>query len=429
MLCHPLDLWIQSGFLSEAGFRPALIDAVFEGLSPDQTLGRIAALRPLAALCLVGTYTLKNDIAFLGRLKSTFPDIRLFLSGDAARFSAEIDFHPPAEAEGMLMDFATPGLRDHLAGRASPFLSTERSAVQPPEAETRLSYPFPPASLARRCAYRLPFFSDPRFYSIATSFGCPFGCRYCNTHLLGHRDRPVDEVMGELDHAAALGFQSLYIRDATFMANRKRALRLFRQWHGQAPRFHWICFARADRLDEELVDWAAKCGCRMMMVGVESFDDAWLKEMDRHVVEADLSKTFRALRKRGIRSAAQIMLGMGGRIGDAALYERRLMGLLGRLQPDFTSLNIFSHRPGVPCDAPSLAHVLSRRDAYTRMAARINRRFYLNPRRMIRLARWIESPRQLALVLHTAREMIRTGPTAADPPKNIPAAIHCQTKC
>lgn len=412
LLAAPLDLQVQSGFFHEAGFPLEFVDAVVSGRTEDEALAEARSARPDVVLALAGAYSWRNDAAFLARLKSALPSHRLFLTGDLARFDAARVWSDVPSADGVLRDFASPALRDHLVDARPSGELLLRPALPPsPEiapAAGRLEIPSPAPAVVAKYRYRLPFFARPRCYSILASYGCPFPCRYCNAHLVGFRLRDPGAFAAELRHAAALGLRSLYVRDATFAVNRQWTLELFRAWERERPGFEWICFTRPDLLDEELIERAARLGCRVMMLGVESTDEGWLRDMNRRPAPAQVGETFRRLRREGIRTAAQMMVGVDDATGEADRdYERRLLGFLEHLDPDFVSLNVFTRRPGLVVDHPRLSQVEARRADYEALAARVNRAFYFRPRVVLRQLRHLRPSSQLPLLARLAWHLAR----------------------
>ena len=398
---HPLDLQIQSGFFSEADFQLAFVDAVFERLKPAEVFKQIKAFKPDCILALVGHAIFKTDAAFLIRIKTILPSVKLYLSGDSVRFTPHQVFEALPEIDGLLMDFGTPDVLNHINGEASPQVLTPVGGQGLGANLNRLCYPLPPEAVINRYAYRLPFFKSPRYYSIATSFGCPFGCLYCNTHLLGYRTRPIDEVIEELYFAAGHGYKSLYVRDATFLFDKERTLKLFRRWEQTGQRFEWICFTRPDLIDEEIVAAAARLGCRMMMVGVESYDECCLNALARNIKAGDIINAFKTLRKYGIRSAAQIIVGLHNSKAQwkekRSEYANRLEIFFKTIKPDYISLNVYQTRPGVPEDDPFLEQLASGSKANLELADRLNKHFYFRPGALFKQLVGIRSLPQLAL--------------------------------
>jgi hypothetical protein len=385
LLVHPLDLQVQSGFFLAPPFRLEFLDAVMASLSDSVCLDRVRALRPDVVLALVGSHSLTSDAAFFRRLKEAVPSARLYLTGDLALFDPEALWRAVPGASGFLQDFSSPVLRDHLLGdtTSGPLLlcppNARRRKVRPRAAKP-LDIPLPSPRVVLQHPYQLPFFSQPRFYSILSSYGCPFTCRYCNAHLVGYRERSVSSFVDELKVAYALGFRSLYVRDPTFMANRARTLELFRAWDDAGVAFEWMCFTRPDLLDSDVVSNAARLGCRVMMIGVESSNEGWLRDMGRKTALPGVRETFRRLRQAGIQTAAQVMVGMDDDTGLAGTrYEAQLLDFLVDLDPDYVSLNVFSRRPGLQVDHPRLTQVENHQAKYQALASRVNRAFYFRP--------------------------------------------------
>lgn len=416
MLTHPLDLQIQSGFFDSPAFELRFIDAVFVRQSPDHTLEAIKTFAPDVVLAPVGAVSFESDRLFFRRMKAALPQVRLFLSGDVARFTPDMALETVPEAEGLLLDFTSSALFDYIStgdcDATDLYLPDQTAVSSSAPAKARvMAYPLPWAGAVTRYAYQLPFFADPRFYSILASFGCPYQCAYCNTHLLGYKARTHEAFLEELTYATRLGFKSLYVRDATFGVDREQTLSLFKAWEQANLAFEWMCFARPDHLDEEMLAYAARLGCRLMMLGVESFDEAWLRDVSKPMRLDSIKATFRLLRKYGIRSAALLMVGMDSEslvFPDALTrYEQRLKRFLADLDPDYISLNVFSRRPGIETQERAVCYVEANRQAYTSLATRVNRAFYFKPRTLLRQSALLRTPRQLALWFKIAANLLR----------------------
>lgn len=411
---HPLDLQIQSGYFANGDFQLEFIDAVLEKRNPNKTLEMIKEFRPDTILALVGHHLFENDHAFFSHLKSVSPHIRFFLSGDIARFAPLLTFKKMPEIDGLLMDFSSPGLLEHLNGGDSSDLILKNETGSPaPVSQKSFQYPLPWKGLVKKYRYRLPFFKEPPYYSIASSFGCPYNCNYCNTHLLGYRTRSIDRFIEELEFASSLGFRSLYIRDATFFFDRERTLSLLKAWAETGLRFQWICFTRPDLIDEELAEIAASMGCCLMMLGVESFDESCLKDASRNMGLEDIKKAFYILRKSGIRTAAHMIVGMHNpdrhsteKMDRFDGYEKRLKRFLDMIDPDYISLNPFYPRPGIDIENPLLNRLYLNREAPQAIANRINRYFYFRPRSIANQMLSVKSLNQFAFQLKIAASLL-----------------------
>ena len=148
-------------------------------------------------------------------------------------------------------------------------------------------------------------------------------------------------------------------------------------------------------------------GCRLMMLGVESFDEECLRHVSRSTSTEDIESTFHVLRRVGIRTAAQIIVGLS--IEDcrdraaAGRYEKRLKRFLNTIDPDYVSLNIFRPRPGARAENHILNRLAENPDMHRTIANRVNRYFYLyRPKSIGRQVALIRSPQQLANMVRAA---------------------------
>jgi len=113
------------------------------------------------------------------------------------------------------------------------------------------------------------------FGSLQTTRGCPMKCEFCSVHTFNgskYRLRPVDNAIRDF---AAISQENIYIVDDNFVGYSTRArdhavdffkgvsaLGLNKQWAGSAS------MNIAD--DEEVLYWAAKSGCKLIFLGIES---------------------------------------------------------------------------------------------------------------------------------------------------------------
>jgi len=402
---HPLDLQIQSGFLAANGFSPLFLDSIFERLDVPASHKRIGKISPKIILALISDSFRNEEVEFFRAVKKNHPDCRLFISGDVARFNHRELFQQTGNLfDGILMNFCSPGLVDHLQGQpASDMLFPDGTGTfSPPRASKRISFPLPWSTFPGQYAYALPFFRTSRYYSLLTAFGCPYSCKYCNVHQVGFAFRALDEVMAEMAFAAESGFKSIYFRDATFLSDRKRTWELFDRWEKAGFDFEWMCFTRPELIDEEIAERAAKLKCRMMMIGVESYDAEWLAAMNKPISIKTIMRTFQTLRKHRIGTAAELMVGMTNEQIDLRVYSRKIKQFINQLDPDFIALSVFERRPGVEGEHPSFQHIDHHREDYKKLEKTINQWFYMRPRTMWRQLMSIRSMAQLQLYAKTA---------------------------
>lgn len=124
------------------------------------------------------------------------------------------------------------------------------------------------------------------YSSIQTTRGCPMSCDFCSTHTFNgqaYRQRPIEDVLDELesipnDHINFIDDNLIgYSKQAT-----ERAIDLFKGIVARGIRKNWYCQASLNIVNnEEVLKWAAKSGCRMVLIGIESEKENQLKEINK----------------------------------------------------------------------------------------------------------------------------------------------------
>jgi radical SAM superfamily enzyme YgiQ (UPF0313 family) len=168
-----------------------------------------------------------------------------------------------------------------------------------------------------------------RYYApldfIQATRGCSYQCSYCSVsafHSHKFRTRPVDEVIAELN---TLGSHVLFMDD-NLTGDRAYAKELFRAmlplkktWFSQA--------GLGLAFDDELLDLAARCGCRGLFIGFETLSQAGLRGFDK---KANLGKDYTVavnkLHAHGIMVCAAFMF--GGDDDTPDVFEHTLRFLL-----------------------------------------------------------------------------------------------------
>lgn len=226
------------------------------------------------------------DSAFLPFLLSSLPALRrrhpgrkLVLGGYGPTMAAEaiardfpqVDALVKGEAEGVLPEVVRRLTRgESLAGLAG---------VHPEGFAPRI------ADLDRlpMTPWHLVDLEGLEEATLLTSRGCPYPCPYCSIRSVWQaRNVPqsLDRVMEEiallrLDH----GIRRIRLYDDTFTMDRPRALEFCRRLQEERLDVEWFCYARIDRIDEELAEAMAEAGCTRIRFGLESASDRVLGQI------------------------------------------------------------------------------------------------------------------------------------------------------
>ena len=412
-LWQPIDLVCQSGRLAR-DFDLHLLDAPVSGENPEAALSRILALNPAAIYSLVGTAHAKSDFAFLQAVTEKNKSC-VFVSGDLARFYPDQLLERYGFIEGVVLDFTSPALRDHLAGgEADPNALRLRNgpATPLPEAAGAFAYPVPRHDLFLRLPYRMPFLGKP-FASILTNYGCPFSCTFCNSGRIGFSQRDPDNLFEELAFLGRSGIRHLFVKDFTFNARPARSIMILERWLEQNLRFGWIGYFRAESIDAKLAGLLKQTGCNMVQIGIET---TGARVLNDHKPGASLDKMRRGierLKAAGVCFGAHFVFGLPG---DDEQGMEQTAALSRSLGLSYASFNYYTPRPGSALagnaqDLDALSMDPSRAgaqdDRLAKLVARTNRRFYLRPGYMLDLFICAIRARSLGSVLSMGLAFLR----------------------
>ena len=163
------------------------------------------------------------------------------------------------------------------------------------------------------------FHPDYRFDSIQTTRGCPMKCEFCSVHTFNgskYRVRPVDEVLAELE---IIEQEKIYFVDDNLIGYGKKSLgrakELFRGMIDRGIKKQWFCSASMNFADdEELLELAARAGCVMVLLGIESERIDQLEETNKKLnlkIGIDhYDEVFKKIHKYGISVLGAFIYGL-----------------------------------------------------------------------------------------------------------------------
>jgi radical SAM superfamily enzyme YgiQ (UPF0313 family) len=165
---------------------------------------------------------------------------------------------------------------------------------------------------------------------IQTSRGCPFQCEFCDIIVLfGRRPRikPVEQVIAEVEAQHRLGAKVIFLVDDNFIGNKKAAKQILRgliAW--QRKRGYPLAFFTEASLDlaedDELMRLMAEAGLVAVFIGIESPDEAALRETKKYQnVRGGLVERVARIQAAGLEVYAGMIVGFDS--DDLGVFDRQ----------------------------------------------------------------------------------------------------------
>ncbi|MEO0092716.1 MAG: radical SAM protein [candidate division WOR-3 bacterium] len=202
----------------------------------------------------------------------------------------------------------------------SPFHTPPRELIENLDA-----LPFPARDLINRDLYYNPKLGLRPFTAVMTARGCPYRCKFCVPSSLTFArkleyqrhspTRPIPKVtfrsaqnvIAEFKLLKAEGYKAVSIIDDEFLLKKERVKTICEGIKDFGIR--WGCLARADQLlDEELISAMSKAGCQYVDIGIESFDQTILDDVNKDLKVENFAQAVANLKKYKIEPKLNILI-------------------------------------------------------------------------------------------------------------------------
>jgi anaerobic magnesium-protoporphyrin IX monomethyl ester cyclase len=346
-------------FLAQAGHDVRIFDDFALRGGEDAILAAIEGFQPQAVGVSVLTPVAPAVYGLLGRVRSRWPEIRLFAGNIHADIFPEealehVDAVVHGEGEQTSVDLMAawadqkspagiPGISVKVNGRVET--GAERALVQDLD-----SFPFPNWDLLPVNRYSLlPLGTVAKpIVAVAASRGCPYRCTYCALENQGkiYRKRSVGNVVDEIEHnVRRFGVKQIGFMDPIFPMGRKHAVEFSKEMirRGLNEKVVWLSELRTDSVDREALVWLKKSGCRRLVFGIESGVDSLLKAVNKRNQASVSRETIRHCREVGITTVGLFMIGLPG---ETPAQTQETIEYACSLELDFAKFAITVPFPG-----------------------------------------------------------------------------------
>jgi radical SAM superfamily enzyme YgiQ (UPF0313 family) len=135
--------------------------------------------------------------------------------------------------------------------------------------------------------------------TVKTAYSCPHQCNFCYCRQLNGGNYVCRALNKVIEEIAGIDCQTIWILDDTFYEERQRVKEFVRLVKENNLHKNYIVYYRADFIanNEDLIALLKSIGLKVVIVGLEVFDDQWLQEYDKYTSLEINEESIRILKK------------------------------------------------------------------------------------------------------------------------------------
>lgn len=310
------------------GYGVDILDATAERLTDEQSVARLAEMRPRLACFVVygqnpnsGTTNMAGNTACCQLLKQRHPEIvTCFVGSHTSALPMEVlgldyvDIVLLNEGVYALHDLLQTDLRTDLESvkgvghksSGTPVLNAPQHVVPQDRMDTDLpGYAWDllpmrerPLDLYRAHFWHAEYNHDRRtpFAAVYTSLGCSFKCDFCMINIVNRVDNregvvashsptmrhwSTEFMLAEFEKLALLGLETIRISDEMFFLNKMYYEPLLTGLIERGIPLRTWSYARVDTVREKYLELFRKAGVRWLGIGIESGDQLIRQEVSK----------------------------------------------------------------------------------------------------------------------------------------------------
>lgn len=190
------------------------------------------------------------------------------------------------------------------------------------------------------------------FGSIQTSRGCPMDCDFCSVPSFNGNQYRLRDTEAVLEEIRGIQKPMLYFVDDNIIGYHTKAadhaVALFEGMIRTGIKKEWFAQASLNIAEKpEILKLAARCGCRMLLIGIEAEDEAALKSsnkrMNLNMGVGSYKESFRKIHQQGINVLGAFIFGMDT---DSVESIRRRTDYILSSSVDVTQASVMTPLPG-----------------------------------------------------------------------------------
>lgn len=352
----PLGIAYIAACLEREGVDVEISDLQAERVSVAETRSRIAQYKQPAWIGITATTPLiYNALEIAEICKNLFPDSKVVFGGvhptvmcEEVLSNENVDYVVRGEGEETFSQLVKGASKEKISGLSYKVSGEIIHNESRPVIENLDSLPFPAYHLLPMARYYPALGAYKRLPAISmlTTRGCPGKCTFCYGAMFGRKIRAMSPrriVDNILLLKQDYGIREISFYDDTFTTFKKKVRKLCQIIINEKIDLTWSCFSRVDCVDLETLRMMKSAGCHQIMYGIESADEAILKNINKKTNLGRVKEAIALTKKAKIDVRAAFMLGSPG---ETLQTMRATMRFAIDLEPDLVVFNITTPYPG-----------------------------------------------------------------------------------
>lgn len=194
---------------------------------------------------------------------------------------------------------------------------------------------------------RVPPCPDHPIYTMNTSRGCPFGCRFCSVKGVWGRTYRAFSARRVVEDIAALqeqyGIKGVYFREDHFTFDKERVREFSTLLMERKMDIQWFCESRISDIDAGMLRLMKRSGCQWIYYGCESGSPRVLKHMRKGITVEQIRDVMSLCRQEGIATYTSWVAGVPT---ETEAELQMTVDLIAEIKPTQACINVFIGLPG-----------------------------------------------------------------------------------
>lgn len=336
---------------------PGLIDAIAEELDLKTTIKKIKEFNPDVLVTIAGFECFEDDMFAIKEIKKSIPKLKIICFGHYPTIFAkeilsktEIDIILLGEPDITFSELYDKLNRKKSYKRLRGIVYKTKGKIIINKLRDRIKnldeLPFPAYSLLKRELYNEPFLRKP-FTTLQTTRGCPFMCNYC-VKTYG-REVAVQSAESIFKYIKRLisehEITNFRFMDDTFIIDKERIIKLCKLIIDNKLKIKWTALSRVDVLDQDVLWYMKKAGCKRLYIGIESGSQRILDYYHKGYKVTDIKKKIDLIKKSRIEAIGFFMVGAPK---ETIVDLEKSINLAKKLNLDYAIISKLIVYPGTP---------------------------------------------------------------------------------